>query len=648
MAVKNGCAKTENIAATSSNGPSSNGTGNGAVVADKTPANSSTQSAPKPSFMTSIDNAINKFTGAVEHAASFIDSGTKSLNAIDCSDMLFDFIKEKVPLFGMAAGGLGMVTNAMNGVTSGAYISKLIQEPDFMKNICNFIENWGGTIDGWLDVIVKTAFVMFNKIDAARTRLEDATLSFTEAVQNCVLDVFNAIRDKIFETINFTISINWDGLLKHMQNCPCICKIIANLTGCTKDENGNDIQYNPAAVKYCLEKKFSFLTPVGLSLAVDNLMNKYVRKYIDLAFNYVKSWIVYVFNFIIKPFRWLMKKYVQLLRAKMNVTAFIEALGPFECLFVYSKEYKGGNSYLGMSVIDMINTYRGWIKCLEIACPALSEKIKNKTKQLYKDLRLDDKYWRRAMEADIYTCCIAADLDGMTPRESVLRQLYSESPWDMLMSLFSKSTNKDDDTSADEEAAEEYELYRPITASDMMPSEDNQEPSAFSDAVNFAYSPETENAVNVGTKKISSRDENILISISDSMVAGSKTDAYYVEKMYQLVRFGNKYATSKDYVVHISENIDKVEKPGSNFSSNSTSARTLSYVGRQPDFVNDPTGLPTVDNPDALEPVHPTYAIPNDFNKVRSERLSTYRFTAMKPNEPLADYYQRMYMASLA
>ena len=641
MAVKNGCAKTDNIAAKGNNG-------NGAVVADKTPANSSTQSAPKTSFMTSIDSAINTFTGAVEQAASSIDAGTRAVNAIDCSDMLFDFIKENVPLFGMAAGGLGMVTNAMNGLTSGAYISKLIQEPDFMKNICTFIENWGGTIDGWIDVIVKTAFAMFNKIDAARTRLEDATLSMTEAVRHCILDVFNAIRDKLFETINFTISINWDGLIKHMYNCPCICKIIANLTGCTKDENGNDIQTNPAAVKYCLEQKFSFLTPVGLSVAIDNLLTKYVRKYIDLAFNYLESWIVYVFNFIIKPFRWLLKKYVQLLRSKMNVTTFIEGLGPFECLFVYSKEYSGGKQYLGMSAIDMINTYRGWVKCLEMACPALSEKIKNKTKQLYKDLRLDDKYWRRAMEADIYTCCIAVDLDGMTPRESVLRQLYSESPWDMLMSLFRKSKNKDDNTSADVEESEEYELNRPITASDMMPDDDNQTPSSFSDAINFTYSPETENSVNVGTKKITTRSENILKSIADSMVAGSKSDSYYTEKMYQLVRFGNKYATSKDYVLHMTNSIDQIERPGSDFSSNTTSARTLEYVGRQPDFVNDPTGMPTVDNPNAPEPVHPTYEVPNDFDKERSEKISSYKFTVRLPNESLQSYYKRMYSAALA
>lgn len=640
MAVKDGCTKLENIAAPC-NGD------NRAVVSDKTSSNSSMQATPKPSFLTSIDGAVNTFSGAVEHVAAAFDVGTRKLNAVDCSDMLFDFIKENVPMFGTAMWGIDKVKNAMNGVTSGASISKLIQQPDFVQNICSFIENWGGMIDGWLDVFIKTAFALFDKIDAARTRLEDATLSITEAVRHCILDVFNAIRDKIIDTIYFSVSINWDDLLRHMYNCPCICKIIANLTGCTKDENGRDITNNPAAVKYCLEQKYSLMTPVGLSLAVDNLLNKYVRKYIELVFNYLESWIVYVFNFLIKPFRNLMKKYVQMLRSKMNVSTFIDGIKPFDCLFVYSTEYDNGNEYYGMSVIDMINTYRGWVGCLETACPALSEKIKNKTKQLYKDLRLDDKYWRRAMEADIYTCCIAVDLDGMSPRESVLRQLYSESPWDMLMSLFRKSKNKDDNTSAEQEEADEYEMSRPISASDMMHGNENSEPSKFSDAVNFAYTPDSENEINVGTKKITNRDEEILKSIGDNMVSGSKSDPYYTEKFYQLIRFSNKYATSKNYVSHMEENMDKIEKPGSDFTADNGSARSVDYQGRQPDFKSNPTGLPTVDNPDLPDPVRPTYSIPDDFDKERSEKISSYRFTIRMPDESLDSYYVRMFNNSV-
>lgn len=641
MAIKNGCAKIDNIAATSAAGD------NGAVVSDKTSASSSVQT-PKPSFMTTIDGAVNTFSGAVEQVAASIDVGTRQLNAVDCSDMLFDFIKNNVPLFGMASGALDKAANAMNGLSSGASIGKLIQEPDFVKNICSFVENWGGMIDGWIDVIVKTAFALFNKIDAARTRLENATLSLTEAVRHCILDVFNAIRDKLMQTINFSISINWDDLLRHMHECPCLCKIIANLTGCTADEYGRDITTNAAAVKYCLEQKFSLMTPVGLSLAVDNLLNKYVRQYIELVFNYLESWIVYVFNFLIKPFRMLLKKYAQLLRSKMNVTAFIDGLGPFECLFVYSTEYESGKKFYGMSAIDMINTYRGWIKCLEMACPALSEKIKNRTKQLYKDLRLDDKYWRRAMEADVFTCCIAADLDGLTPRESVLRQLYSESPWDVLMSLFRSSKNKDDDTTPEMEEHEEFQLSKPVTAADMMPGSKNAQPSSIADSVNFAYAPESENGVVVGTKKISSSDEEILKSVGDSMVAGSKDDSYYVEKYYQLIRFSNKYATSSDYVEHMTENMDEIERPGSDFTASDNAARGSDRQGRQPDFIDNMTGLPTVDNPDVPEPVRPTYEVRDDFDKERMEHISSFKFTERKNGESLQSYYGRMFGMAVA
>ena len=640
MAVKNGCAKTDNIAEVNAAGS------NGAVVSDKTPASSSQQSGEK-SFITRVDGAVNTFAGAVEEVARAMDVGTGQLNAVDCSDMLFDFIKEHVPFFTTANSILNGATGFMQQVSSGAAISKLIQEPEFTKSICGFVENWGGMIDGWLDVIVKASFALFNKIDAARERLENATLDFTEAVRNCVLDVFNAIRDKIFQTINMSLSINWDSLLNYMNDCPCLCVIIANLTGCTKDDAGTDITRNPAAIKYCLEQKYKLLTPVGLSVAIDNLLTRYVRKYIDLVFNYIESWIVYIYNLVIKPFRSLLKKYVELLRKKIDVTAFIGGLGPFECLFVYTKEYEGGKEFLGMSAIDMINTYRGWYGCLHFACPALSEKIKNRVKELYKDLRLDDKYWRRAMEMDIYSCCLAADLDGMDARESALRELYSESPWDILMALFRKNRNKGDDVSQEEEEADEYDLDRPVTAADMMPGSDNQEPSKISDAVNFAYAPETENGVNVGTKKITSGDEKILQDIGDSMVAGSKFDQFYIERFYQLVRFGNEYATSRDYVSHMEEDMAELERPGANFNNNVRFTLGSDYIGRQPDFLSDPTGLPTEDNPD-IKHVEVTYYIPSEFNKERSDKISGFKFTPRDENESLDGYYRRMFYASLA
>lgn len=645
MAKSNGCDKSENIAELATAGD------NGAVVSDKTPSNSSAQAGSK-SFITSVDSAVSSFANAVSDVARAIDVGTAQLNAVDCSDMLFEFIKEKVPLFGKANSFLTSGTNFMKGISSGTSISKLIQEPEFMKSICGFIENWGGMIDGWLDIIVKASFALFNKIDAARERLVNATLDFTEAVRNCVIDVFDAIREKLFQTINMSMSINWDSLLNHMNDCPCLCVVIANLMGCTEDDAGNDISKNPAAVKACIEEKFKLATPVGLSVALDNLLTKYVRQYIDMVFNYLESWIVYVYNLVIKPFRALVKKYAELLRKKLDVDAFIKGLGPFECFFVYTTEYEDGNEYFGMSAIDMINTYRGWYGCLQLVCPSLSEKIKNRVKELYKDLRLDDKYWKRAMEMDIYSCCLAMDLNGLSTRESVLRELYSESPWDLLMALFRKNKNKGDDVSIDEEEYEEYETSRPLTTATLFTGDDEmsrvrRRPSKISDAVNFTYTVDNENGVNVGIRKISRGDEEILKTIGDSMVAGSKYDSFYIEKFYQLIRFSNDYATSKDYVDHMEANIGELERPESNFDSNTQCYLDTGVSDRRPDFSLNPTGLPTNENPD-VEHVEVTYDIPSDFDKERSDKISGFHFTPRAKKESDEAYYYRMYRAALA
>ena len=128
------------------------------------------------------------------------------------------------------------------------------------------------------------------------------------------------------------------------------------------------------------------------------------------------------------------------------------------------------------------------------------------------------------------------------------------------------------------------------------------------------------------------------MTIGDSMVAGSKDDAYYVEKYYQLIRFTNKYATTKNFVNHMSLNMDNIEAPSADFSSNNVVAREDNNIGRNPDLPDVTEG----------ETVYPTYSIPNDFDKERTEKISNYRFTARLSEEPLDVYYARMYRAALA
>lgn len=627
---------------------------NSAVVSTPT-ANTSSQLAGdssyplKPSFLTGIDGIANTITGGIEKAASAMDATTKRINNVDCSDMLYEYIMSKLPpftatLINGASKGLDKAANFAHGITSGASIGNLIRKPDFVKNVCTFIEMWGGTIDGWLDVIVKAAFALFNKIDAARERLENATLDFTEAVRNCVLDVINAIQDKLNGLLNFTMAINWDDLGKYMAKCPCLANVIAYLTGCTEDADGNPTKGRPWAIIACINEKFSFLNVDDLKFGLDTMITKYVKNFINGLFNLIEAWIVYVYDLVIKPFRFLMKKYVELLTKKMNVDKFIDTVGPFECFFVYTEEYQNGKKYYGMSAIDMIKTYKGWIGCLEIACPNLSEKIKNRTKQMYKDLRLEDKYWRRAMEADIYTCCLATELDAPTARESVLRQLYFENPWDWLLSLFKKAKNKDDNTSEADAEAEEYDVSRPFTFADLHPSEGSSLGGSIKDAINFTYSVETENEVMAGPKKISKFEENTLKSIVGSM-SSQTDDNYYVEHMYQLVRFSNNYATSEAYIQYVSDKLDSIESLSGNYSSSDNGMNNSSV--RQPYYVDNPTGYPTADGSVSTPAIVATYTVPSDFDQTRSEKISYFQFTPQASGETLANYYARMYQSAV-
>lgn len=636
--VKNGCTKEDNIAVSQNTG--------GAVVSDSTARTSSKQDTDTYGLglYTHVNDFTNKMTGAVEKAAASLDATTRAINSVDCSDMLEAFLKEHVPLFATAANALNTATNFANGISSGVSVANLIQSPDFVKNICAFVEKWGTVVNGWLDITIKAAMALFNKIDAARERLEMATIDFTEAVRHCVLDVFNAIRDKIFTTLTFAIDIDWENLAHLMDRCKCICVMIANLTGCTEDEYGRDITQMPASVIACIKEKFSFLEPKNLCLAIDNMLTKYVKQYINMIFNYLESWIVYVFQMLIKPLRSFIRMYARLLRRKIDVDAFIRGLGPFKCLFVYSEESKGSSTYYGMSPIDMVNTYKGWIGCLQMACPQLSEKIKSRTKELYKELRLDDKYWRRAMEADIYTMCIATEMDSMTTRESVLRELYNESPWDLLMMMFKKTKNSDDDKSEDDEIAERIEIMSPIpnyTADQMVTG--NVESSAISNAVNFTSAPETENEVNVGNNPITDREINLLKDIAGSLGAQAD-DSFMTETFYQLVRFGNQYATTRDYVEYMQKLLDTIESFSADFmdrqdgGGDSDGGRTPYYDGdvRDGSLVMNNVG------------VQPTYVVKNDFDRARSDRLSKAVFGKRLDGEPLDAYYARMYRAALA
>ena len=642
MATKNDdCIRKENAAAAGIGASSGSGAGQAASLATSqssvafgesaTAKAEDKDSANKPTGK-NISEYMDSFSEAVEKAAqvSAMQGVTDSINAVDCGDVVYQFMMDNVPGFSDAMSLLNSGIGLMNGISTGVSISNLVSSPDFMKKVCDVLAKFYGTVDAYIEVFTKGAFVLFKKLDALLEKLEDTLINLTEAVKKCILDVLRDIARKLEVSLNLALNIDWDALTRLMQDCPCMTKVVAYMTGCMKDDEGRDITKNAVMVIECIREKFPYLNPVNLTVGMNKLIKKYITKYIELVFEFIESWIEYVYNFLIKPFRSFIKKYARMLTKKINVNGLIKSVGAFECFFVYTTEYDNGKEYYGMSIVDMINSFRQWINCFAHVCPDFAEKVKNRSKEIYKDLRLDDKYWRNAYAMDIYMMCIAAKVDSTRPRDSMLRSMYQESPIDIIMSWFRNSKNKRT-KNAEEEAGEdvgptedEIEKYRQENNGEYPP--DAQSPLV--DAVTFTDGPETENEVNQGTEPIDQRSEKAIITILENLAAGG--DSYYTEKAYQLVRLMNSYATSSDYVDAASDTLANIERVDTGFNDKGGAIR---QADGRPDLVYDDSDIPA------------TYAPKNDYDAERISKIDSIAVYSMKRPEGMGreDFYARMY-----
>lgn len=553
---------------------------------------------------------LDSFAQSVENSAAIksMNKATDAINAVDCGDVVFKFMEDNVPMFKQAVSFLNKGVNFMNGLSTGVSLSTGMAGSDFVQKICDMLAKIWGTVDGYIEVVVKGAFVIFKRIDAMLERVENTLINLSEAVKNCILDVLRDLAGFLKRAAIIGISIDWSSLIELMQDCPCVARVIAALTGCQEDDFGNDIRNNPAAIVKCIEDKFPFLTPVNLTNAVDKMYRNYLKKYVDMAFGYLESWIVYVYNKLIKPLRCLIKKYAEMLRYKIDVTGFIKSLGNFACFLIYTEEYKKGKKYYGMSVIDMINSFRQWINCFKHACPNFSEKVKSRSREIYKDLRLDDKYWRSAYAIDIYMMCINADLEGLSPRNSALRAMYPESPIDLIMSWIKKS-EKDREV-ADEEAAfqstaaleDEIEKYKAEHNGELPPNA----PDPVSTIVALDGNTDTENEVNSGDEPMDVNAENAVIAMMENMHAAG--EPYYVEKFYQLIRLMNVYATSPKFLDKANELLATMETVDTSYRD---TGDYMPITGGRKDLEIDETEIVA------------SYTVEDDYDAARVARLSS-------------------------
>ena len=499
----------------------------------------------------SDSSIVSSFTEAVEKAANSINNVSSKLEATNCTKVVFDWCRDTMGLDAYAA--VGMMSNLNKGFKQYNHFNFPVSIDGALtlsKSLCQTIGTWIAWIQGTIDIATKAAFVLFAKIDAARLKLEEALLRFNAAVFKCITDVLSDIKMSASLEVGIGASVsldfNWEELLQIMIDCPCFCRAIACVTNCNKDADGNDISRNPEMVIECLQNKFplSLGIGVGIGAGIAGSLNDLLYDFLMKLYQSIKAAIEMTFEMLMKPLRALIKAYADLLTQKFDVSGFIKMVGNFECFFIYTLEYKNNREFYGMSVIDMINTFKSWTVCFSHLCPGLIQDIEGKIKEINENLRLNDTFWQGAFEADLYDLCIAAKLGYKSFSDYEFREIYRDNPKTQFDSLLSQL---------------EASAITRVCKNHKKTSAANTPTSKVEEAIMFRTAPDRENEVNVGEKPISKSEQKKCISISHNLV-DKTVSPYSTEKYYQLLRMLADYEINNETVDELTKILDNCSK----------------------------------------------------------------------------------------
>lgn len=579
------------------------------------------------------------FLDAIIAGAGTIRSTAMNLYEYDCSEHLLEWMYSVCPALKMVGAKIENAAKMVGSVTSGVKVSELIQNNSVSQQFCNLVVTAFGTVNAFLEVVLKAAFALFDKIDTAREKLQSALKMITDAIQECILDVYDMIEKFLGGLLTVSLNWNWDALEGLLIDCPCLCRFISFVTGCDEDDEGNSISDQPDRVIRCIRDKFWYLDGINLAHGLSAIMETYIKQYIILFFDMIKLAIDSIFTLIIMPFRWLIKQYADLLRKKIDVTVIIDPLktAHLDCLMLYTKGEKKGERIYQMSVLDMIDTMKMWVNCLEHVCPALTERIKNKVKQYNEEFRITGDYWNRAFEADIYLCCMRADAayeSGFSLEE--LGNMWND--------LFDRLRAANDRVKSKVYKAKwTYGLYPSSTggieyyAADMRgapaPGSVGEAVQSAVEAVEFSGSVDNENNLRPGIYPLSEREDRELRSIGTSLADGMREDAYFGEKWSQFIRFIGFYAFSDETLRTLNESREKgTRTPNTSPDGSGTQLHVISV--REP-----------VEDDDESSSVN--YWVDSDYRESRVESIERIVWTGQRSGESLSDYYARMYASAV-
>ena len=386
---------------------------------------SSTYWGAEKTFAETFADSVGQAVSSI-HSKSCTDR-IKDLfpNASDTAEGIYDNLYNNLNV-GHAIELLGDNIDFIDyGKNKVVVLDPLTQAPidkytDHNFSICVTFSMWWRYIRFYLDSILKTAIVLFKKIDKARELIEESMVDLIYAIKNCLTTMIIKLKNDLNALINkiFDFSVFLDIFI----DCPCLLSLFSDILGCELPEGGN-INDKANALMKCIKDSLPF-NEDDINKVINDAVYAMTAGFIDPLFKNVETLIRFAMSVLIYPFRYLIRLYIKLLTKKIDVTTMINGLGSAECFFVYTNEYtSGGREYKGMSVIDMFETMKGWASCFESICSTFSADIRNEIKKYNKEFRIGDRYWNSVYSMDLYQACISTKAQARQTTGTYWREL---------------------------------------------------------------------------------------------------------------------------------------------------------------------------------------------------------------------------------
>src|SRR5574343_2051525 len=324
---------------------------------------------------------------------------------------------------------------------------------------------------------------------------------------------------------------------------------------------------------------------------------------------------------LMTPFRELIRLYSKFLTNKINMTIVIRAIEPADCLLIYTKEYDtSGSSFLGMSIIDMINTLKSWANCFEFACSLFVDDVSNKIKELNENLRLDDRYWRDVLSIDLYQSAIGAKVQSNQPRPAMIREIFTKN----------QGKGKDVFTGIIDSFKQVGSLTIDVGWNEKQLG-DAAQAIIFKDGLdNKGESAKTNN--NTQAEPLPSTIEDYIMNIERNL--SSDPNPYFVERFYELLTWVSSYKKSSNHIDNIKNLMNKEQIPSDDFN--------ITVKSSAFDSNKDRAGF-KADEIESIPEVLPSYELDDDYSATDINKIQSYSKPVRNKNETLQSYYARWF-----